>query len=59
MLAIFDHHYKLRYDVAGSMPEHIPDWMHTSETIQGLAEVIDVPPESLDSTVKDLMNMRL
>ena len=50
---IFDHHYKLRYDIAGSMPgEHIPDWMHTSETIQGLAEVIDVPPESLDITVK-------
>ena len=50
---IFDHHYKLRYDIAGSMPgEHIPDWMHTSETIQGLAEIIDVPPESLDSTVK-------
>tara|TARA_Y100001970_G_scaffold271846_1_gene367777 strand:+ start:132 stop:1757 length:1626 start_codon:yes stop_codon:yes gene_type:complete len=50
---IFDHHYKLRYDIAGSMPgEHIPDWMYTSETIQGLAEVIDVPPESLDSTVK-------
>ena len=26
--------------------------MHTSETIQGLAEVIDVPPVSLDETVK-------
>ena len=50
---IFDHHYKLRYDIAGSRPgEQVPDWMHTSETIQGLAEVIDIPPASLDETVK-------
>jgi len=50
---IFDHHYKLRYDAAGSPAgENTPDWIRTSEDIRGLAEVIDVPPEALDATVE-------
>ena len=49
---IFDHHYKLRYDVAGCRPgEDVPDWMHTSQTTQGLAEAIGVPAESLHATI--------
>ena len=50
---IFDHHYKLLYDVAGSPAgENVPDWMRSSESIKGLAKVIGLPPDALSSTIQ-------
>ena len=49
---VFDHHYKLRYDIAGSMPgEHIRLDAHLRDHT-GTGGSYRRPPESLDSTVK-------
>ena len=49
---IFDHGHKRRYDVAGCPPgDEVPEWMHTSDTVAGLAASIGVDPATLEATV--------
>jgi len=49
---IFDHAHKQRYDVAGCPPgDDIPDWMPSADSIEGLAEVLDLDAVTLASTV--------
>jgi len=49
---IFDHEHKRTYDVAGCPPgDDVPEWMHTGDTIEELAESIGVPAETLAATV--------
>lgn len=49
---IVDHAHKQRYDIATARAsDDIPDWLHTGETIEELADVIGVPPDALSATV--------
>jgi len=49
---VFDHEYKLRYDVARQAAgSDVPDWMRRADTPEDLAEAIGVPPDHLAVTI--------
>lgn len=49
---IFDHEHKRTYDVAGCPPgDDVPDFMHSGDTIEELAQSIGVPAQVLAATV--------
>ena len=49
---IFDHAYKLRWPVAGTMPgPQVPGWMETGATLAELAAKLGLPKDALESTV--------
>lgn len=49
---IFDHQYKMKYPLAYAMAgEETPEWIIKSETLQGLAEKLEINPEQLNETV--------
>ena len=50
---VFDHAYKLRYDVAGFGPgEEVPDWMQVGANPAELAAAIGVPADALEATIE-------
>ncbi|WP_413249192.1 FAD-dependent oxidoreductase [Sinomonas flava] len=49
---VFDAGYRERYPVAGSPAGSVPEWMHRSETLGGLAEAIGVDAGALAATVR-------
>src|SRR6202011_1058715 len=49
---IFDHHYLVRYGLAGFKGESpTPGWMTEAPTLAALAQAIDVPVGALEQTV--------
>tara|TARA_B100001094_G_scaffold194835_1_gene188728 strand:+ start:52669 stop:54282 length:1614 start_codon:yes stop_codon:yes gene_type:complete len=48
---IFDHMHKTLYDVAGCPAgDRVPDWMNQAETVEELAELINVEPNTFKSS---------
>jgi hypothetical protein len=48
---IFDHMHKTLYDVAGCPAgDRVPDWMNQAETVEELAELINVEPDTFKSS---------